>query len=64
METDPARLCAKDELWVCPHCGKHVEGDRYIFDDESCMINAIKVKKSACTFEDDNPDKRIIKVDQ
>ena len=62
MTSDKDRYCAKHEIWVCPHCGKHVECDRFFFDDESCMINAIKVKEADCTYKDDNKNMRVIAV--
>lgn len=63
MTSDKDRYCDEDELWVCVHCGKHVDHDRFDFDDESCMLNAAKVKKKFCHYQNDNPNERIIKVD-
>lgn len=62
MTEERDRYCTKDEIWVCAHCGKHVECDRYLFNDESCMLNAIKVKKIDCIYKDDNPDMRVVEV--
>lgn len=62
MTTDENRYCDLDEIWVCAHCGKHVENDRYRFGDESCMLNAIKVKKIDCIYKDDNPDFRVVEI--
>lgn len=60
--TENNRYCEADELWLCPHCGRHVDYDRYDFDDESCMLNAVKAKRTDCTYQDDDVNKRIIAV--
>lgn len=56
------RYCNKDELWVCPICGKHVEHDRFAFDDESCMLNARVFDKDKLVYKDDNQNMRVIAV--
>jgi len=35
------RFADVGEVWVCRYCGKYVHGDRYDFDDPSCMLNAV-----------------------
>lgn len=62
MDNDPGRFCKPDEIWVCRHCGKHVEHDRYKFDDESCMLNAIAIKESLCVYKDDDKNQRVTEV--
>lgn len=62
MTSDKDRFCSDDEQWVCAHCGKHVDNDRYLFDDESCMLNAIKVKKADCFYKDDDVNQRVVEV--
>ena len=60
---DDDRYCADDEQWVCMACGKHVEKDKYEFDDVSCMLNSAKFKKSECKYEDDDPSKLVVKIE-
>lgn len=62
MTEERDRYCTEDEIWVCAHCGKHVECDRYLFGDESCMLNAIKVKKIDCIYKDGNPSMRVVEI--
>lgn len=59
---EPNRFCTKEESWVCPHCGKHVDYDRYNFYDESCMLNAVKVKKKLLVYKDDDENQRVVEV--
>jgi len=40
-----------DTVWVCTKCGRWSK-TRTSFDDESCYVNAIKVKKSLCEFSE------------
>lgn len=62
MTKDEDRYCGLDEIWVCAACGKHVENDRFMFSDESCMLNAVKCKKENCVYKDNNPNMRVIEV--
>lgn len=55
------RYCNGDEIWVCQACGKWAIYDSYNFNDVSCMLNAVKVKRGKCHFSSDNS--RVIKVD-
>lgn len=39
------RISGPEEIWVCQACGRTKEGDRYDFNDISCMLNAVLCKK-------------------
>lgn len=63
------KLCAEDDIWVCGACGK-TSRTQYGFDeanvstamrgwDESCMLNAILVKKAKCVFEESGRVRRV-----
>ena len=61
-EKDPTRFCNEDEQWVCIHCGKHVDNDRYDFADASCMLNAIKVDKDCCEYADEKGEGPVTRI--
>lgn len=50
------RIAPEGMIWVCTACGKISSKDRYYSDefhhswDESCVMNAILVKRADCVF--------------